>query len=56
MQKISFNDRNAATGLGSTTIYIFLYFTQIILVVILKIIVIFTGHKFVKIHHIEKAI
>ena len=26
MQNISFNDRNAATGLGSATIYLFLYF------------------------------
>ena len=56
MQTISFNDRNAATGLGSATIYLFLYFAQITLVVIMKIVVFFTGNEFIKEHHIEKVI
>ena len=56
MQTISFNDRNAATGMGSVTIYLFIYIAQIILVIILKIIIKFTGNKFVKKHHLNKAI
>ena len=39
--------------MGSATIYLFLYFAQIILVVILKIIVFFTGHEFIKERYIK---
>ena len=42
--------------MGSATIYLFLYFAQIILVVILKIIVSLTGNKFVKKYLLKIAI
>ena len=48
MQIIDMNDKNAATGLGSATIYLFLYFFQIILAVLLKVLMMFTGECIIK--------
>lgn len=56
MQIIDMNDRNAATGLGSATIYLFLYFFQIILVVLLKVVMMLTGECFVKKNYFNKLI
>ena len=48
MQTISFNDRNAATGMGSVTFYLIIYFAQIILVALIKIIMMVSGERFLK--------
>ena len=48
MQIIAFNDRNTVTGLGSATIYLFVYFGQCILVLILKIVIKITGERYIK--------
>lgn len=56
MQIIDMNDRNAATGLGSATIYLFLYFFQIILAVLLKVLMMLTGEFFVKKKYFNKLI
>ena len=49
MQSIAFSDKNAATGLGSATIYIFIYVLQVIFALHLIIFIIITGKKFIKI-------
>ena len=48
MQTIQFDDRNAFTGLGSVTIYFLAYFSQIILLIIVKIFVLITGEIYLK--------
>ena len=48
MQSISFNVRNAFLGLGSASVFLMVYLVQIILVILLKIIIMITGEKFIK--------
>ena len=48
MQTISFDDRNAFTGLGSVTIYLLAYFAQIIVVIFVKILMFITGEIYLK--------
>jgi len=45
MQMITYNGTNAFLGLGSATIYIFIYFFNVILVLILKLFIWITGGK-----------
>ncbi len=46
MQIISYNGTNSFLGLGSATIYIFIYFFNVFLVLILKIYIKITGGKY----------
>ena len=50
MQTISFNDRNAATGMGSMIIFLFIYFVQVVFALHLLIFILITGNKFIKIN------
>ena len=50
MQLISFNDRNAATGMGSMIIFLFIYFVQVVFALHLLIFILITGNKFIKIN------
>lgn len=54
MQTIGFDKRNAALGLGSATIYIFVYFAQVIIVILFVIIILSTGERFVRLRHVYK--
>ena len=46
MQMITYNGTNAFLGLGSATIYIFIYFFNVFLVLILKLFIWITGGKY----------
>jgi len=48
MQTISFDDRNAFTGLGSITIYLLAYFSQILIFIFVKIFIFVTGEIYLK--------
>ena len=43
---IAYNGTNAFIGLGSATIYIFIYYFNVLLVLILKLYICITGGKF----------
>ena len=46
MQTITYNERNAFLGLGSTAIYIFIYFFNVLIVLILMLYIRITNGKF----------
>jgi hypothetical protein len=46
MQIISYNGTNAYMGLGSVTIYIFIYFLNVLFVLVLKLYIKMTGGKY----------
>jgi hypothetical protein len=54
MQTISFNDRNAATGLGSTFIYLFIYLAMMIIYLVLKLFTYITRERFLKYKILKK--
>ena len=56
MQWIAYYGTNAFTGLGSATIYIFIYFFNVFIVLILKLFIWITGGKFGGHWLLEKSI
>jgi hypothetical protein len=48
MQSIAFNKRDAFSGLGTVTIFIFVYFARILLVILLAIFISITLQKYLK--------
>ena len=56
MQKISYSGTNSFTGLGSATIYIFIYFCDTFIVMILKLYIWITGGKYGGQRLLEKTI